>query len=570
MSDSESETGSDVSQTSTAATKERLYNYDQCISALEGRGVPQDLTSAAARCAVVRGLRCSYNFATSQEVRDLCTVMSQFPEFVRARNARLIMSNVIPDGLETPEARPYCIWNPDFATENTYRQLALRYPFMRYQVGRACAAAGYINLYRELNLLPDVSIAEEAREGHTEGGDQIYAEIMSSPVKYAVMDDYERSVNLDSPSYPAFLNGDTEVRWRLEWRYTLSEDTSEEFEPAEIDIEEGRCIGLESGQPDESRYDELNPQEATLLWEPLPLDLPTMKKDLLCQMAAFEGNVDRYARLIDRQSRTELFKDEVETLCVIRGIYHHTMFARWWQHQFDTGVFKDRIREKERIKIQTAINARRIMINDIGPFTEDTPCKPWLIWYPLKPEAQTLCHLAKRCPSMQLQIAVTAIFCNYKNLYEWLNIRPHPALLEAAEQMGDPFYIKDLEKRAEELGITDTWKEANGKPWVETFNKTHGTLSRDLEPTGCGIYMRLHSEIMDPLAGGYHRKVFAYGGYFERYVWLSFETVRKMEIDLRVDDTEVTWGNDTHWYLTHKLIKDEDGNEVIEGTDVAD
>lgn len=72
MSDTENESGSDASQTSTAATKEQLYNYDQCISALEGSGVPVDLTSAAARCAVVRGLRCSYNFAMSQEIRDLC------------------------------------------------------------------------------------------------------------------------------------------------------------------------------------------------------------------------------------------------------------------------------------------------------------------------------------------------------------------------------------------------------------------------------------------------------------------------------------------------------------------
>jgi hypothetical protein len=44
---------------------------------------------------------------------------------------------------------------------------------MRYQVGRACAAAGYFDLYKELDLLPDVSIAEEAPGGNTEGGNQI-------------------------------------------------------------------------------------------------------------------------------------------------------------------------------------------------------------------------------------------------------------------------------------------------------------------------------------------------------------------------------------------------------------
>lgn len=92
---------------------------------------------------------------------------------------------------------------------------------MRYQVGRACAAAGYFDLYKEFDLLPDVSLAEEARGGNTEGGNQIYSMIMSSHVRYAVMDDYKRSINSDSPPYPAYLDGETHVRWKLEWRYTL-------------------------------------------------------------------------------------------------------------------------------------------------------------------------------------------------------------------------------------------------------------------------------------------------------------------------------------------------------------
>lgn len=72
------------------------------------------------------------------------------PQLARARNARLIMSNIIPDGMEDPRVQPYCIWIPDVASVDTYRKLVHRYPAMLYQVGRACGAAGYADLYKEL------------------------------------------------------------------------------------------------------------------------------------------------------------------------------------------------------------------------------------------------------------------------------------------------------------------------------------------------------------------------------------------------------------------------------------
>ncbi|OQE14994.1 hypothetical protein PENFLA_c034G09765 [Penicillium flavigenum] len=245
---------------------------------------------------------------------------------------------------------------------------------------------------------------------------------MSSPLKYAVMDDYDRSINSDNPTAPAFLNGDTHVRWKLEWRFTLEEDSIEESFPEEIDIEEDRYMGLEYSEPDESRYDDVTSQEATLLWGPLPLDLPTLKKELVRQMAAYEGNVDRYNRLRNTRSQKEM--GETEARCVVCGIYHNTMFARWWQQ---------------------AINARRVMINDIGTFTEDTPYKPWLIWWPLKPESNALSRLAERCPSMYAQIAIAAIYCDYRGLYDSLNIRPSAGPTEAADQVGNSFYREDLE-----------------------------------------------------------------------------------------------------------------------------
>lgn len=82
---------------------------------------------------------------------------------------------------------------------------------MRYIVGRACAAAGYVDLYRELGLRPDVAIAEEAREGGTEGGAEIYRMIIAPPVKFQIMDDIHRTIDPET-QIPAFLNGDTIVR----------------------------------------------------------------------------------------------------------------------------------------------------------------------------------------------------------------------------------------------------------------------------------------------------------------------------------------------------------------------
>lgn len=123
------------------ATPIKIFDYDQCIAAFRREAVPESLESATARGCVIRGIRCHYDFATSPAVTKLYN--SRYPEIARARNARLIMSNVIPDELEDPKVQPYCIWNPDIALEDTYREIARRFPTMRYQVGRACAAAGY-------------------------------------------------------------------------------------------------------------------------------------------------------------------------------------------------------------------------------------------------------------------------------------------------------------------------------------------------------------------------------------------------------------------------------------------
>ncbi|CAI7580006.1 unnamed protein product [Penicillium viridicatum] len=62
--------------------------------------------------------------------------------------------------------------SPDIPAEQTLRDLLEGYPgndLWQYQAGRACAAGGYTSLYMKLDLLPDVAIAEEARNNRTSG-----------------------------------------------------------------------------------------------------------------------------------------------------------------------------------------------------------------------------------------------------------------------------------------------------------------------------------------------------------------------------------------------------------------
>ncbi|KAI0004662.1 hypothetical protein F4779DRAFT_599573 [Xylariaceae sp. FL0662B] len=276
-----------------------------CNAAIRGESVPRDISNPLARASLIRGIRLHYAFATSDIVTELSTASAHI---ARARNARLIMSNEVPDAMAQDE-QPYCIWYPDFASEETYRKLAQRYPQTRYQVGRACAAAGYHVLYEELDLLPDVTVAEEARESAAAGGRLIYESIMNSPHRYAVMDDCLLSIEMETPPSPAFLNGDTEVRWRLESRVAFPPYLAN-LKPC---IEEDMHIHYEP-QPAASLHTHLSEDEVKLLYEPLPPDLPTVKKTLLTEMAAFDGNVDRYARL----AKPARAMTKTELLCVVR------------------------------------------------------------------------------------------------------------------------------------------------------------------------------------------------------------------------------------------------------------
>ncbi|KAK2033986.1 hypothetical protein LX32DRAFT_660138 [Colletotrichum zoysiae] len=400
----------------------------------------------------------------------------------RARNARLVMSDTIPE-IATDRDKPYCIWYPDVASEKTYRELVRRYPDMRYVVGRACAVAGYTALYAELGLLPEVSIAEEARDSATEGSKEIFDSIMRQPVCYAVLDDYTRSCNPDSPLSPAFMNGDTAVRSTLDTRLGL--DKIEEWGNHYFNITEDYNISeVSSGET----YQELPAEHIELFYTPILSHLPTINKNALILMAAYEGNLERYVRL----RRPKMLHDEEPA--VIRGIYHNTAFAKWWSLQ--------KLDNISRRFIKAATLARFIMVNDLShipPSEHDTERLPMpvMIWWPLIPAQETLRELARRRPDMNLQVAMACIQGDYRVLWDELAPEPCSALWDQARQQqtqnwpNSPnrnYYVDYLERRAEELG-------GNIAMMGNGFNsECEDAAVRDKEPTTTwldpGIYER--------------------------------------------------------------------------------
>lgn len=135
------------------------FDLSEARDALDGKAVPTALGRRITRLCVIRDIRYHEEFAKHPDLEQLRRFV---PEFLRALNACAIMSNHIPSMPETRD-RPYCIWHPHVASQDNYRKLWQQYPDMSYQVARACAVANYVELYLEMDVLPDVSVAEEAR-----------------------------------------------------------------------------------------------------------------------------------------------------------------------------------------------------------------------------------------------------------------------------------------------------------------------------------------------------------------------------------------------------------------------
>jgi hypothetical protein len=320
--------------------------------------------------------------------------------------------------------------------------------------------AGYTELYRELNLLPDIAIAEEARDN---GSQEIFNDIMSQPTKFAVMNDYKRTVDTENPRSPAFINGDTTVSSHLARRLSLDRISWRKQLISDGDITEDSFLA-ETTAEDVLFYMKIPPTapDHTLLHLPLPPDLPAFyfSKDLLSLTAAYEGNIDRYVRL----KRPVFVPGEI--MCVTRGIYHNTLYARWWQDEIESAAERYQSWEIMRY-IKAAIAARYLMEgNPNYLLAQPLDFLPFQIWHPKQASEPTLQLVLRERPQMRYSVAHTCIAAGYKALWdgELGDVVPTYELERHANRRGgaDSYFRDDLKRRR---AVLDPLREADPPAW---------------------------------------------------------------------------------------------------------
>jgi hypothetical protein len=170
-----------------------------------------------------------------------------------------------------------------------------------------------------------------------------------------------------------------------------------------------------------------------LLYNPLPADLSTVQKDLLILMTAVQGNIDRHARL----RRPFLIQQEVP--CLVRGIYHHPLFAKWVAQQLDAGDSRF-----DTLRVKKALHARFVMSNNLERITVDTKGYelPYLIWYPRFAVPETYVEPARRRPEMRVQAARACVVADYSDAYCEIGAPWDRALARKAEASPNSFYAE--------------------------------------------------------------------------------------------------------------------------------
>jgi hypothetical protein len=317
------------------------------------------------------------------------------------------------------------------------------------------------------------------------------------------MDDYRRTVNLANPRAGACLNGNTAIspppdkrngdgdqHWIWPRYFDITEEWSDR--PRTMD---------RPWDPSRTQDTHLPRKFTNLLHSPLPPDLPTALKDDLILMAAYEGNVDRYHRL----RRPIMIKTEQEA--VIRGIYHSTSFAMYWdKHDFEFAEPAD-----WHCPVGEAIIARRIMVNDLSDITEDHNDDggniwfyfPRLIWHPLFPRPETLMELIRRRPNnpdIRQSVALASIAADYSWIYDEIKPWPTMRLWQQALKSPNPHYREDIKRRA----AGGEYPGVDPEDFPEFYCDWYPQEAKDLRPTSTTLSDFTHSwGLVEPLGGGF-------------------------------------------------------------------
>ena len=224
-------------------------------------------------------------------------------------------------------------------------------------------------------------------------------------MRYKVFDDYRRKLYLESPQ-AGHLNGDTCVlsmieRQKQAFRKPANPDEDDIFMYFDengfkemmynITEDQGIAESVPNGDDADIHAPSSSPPAQLmldLLSSPLPADLPDGNKDLLILTAAYYGDIDRYVRL----RRPKVLGYEI--FCIVRGIYHNSLFALWWEHQHNP-TEGEPFHMPHWKHIQKAITARHIMNNDLSRVIarmNDKECLPYLICIPSSPRRIHMQH----------------------------------------------------------------------------------------------------------------------------------------------------------------------------------
>jgi hypothetical protein len=118
--------------------------------------------------------------------------------------------------------------------------------------------------------------------------------------------------------------------------------------------------------------------------------------------------------------------------------------------------------------------ARFIMNNDLSRIAEETDEGDlrYQIWYPYWVNYSTYEEPARRKPSMKAQAARACNVVDYKESYDRIQAAPDYCLVKEAHTSDNPYYLKDLQRRAMETHIDiDTLPRHGG--WKRYTTRKH-------------------------------------------------------------------------------------------------